>query len=140
MQKLKKHSKIFFLITILMVMLGTNNLIAQESEVIQKSSTFMWFGALELPFLFLALIFSFITANALKGGIFGRGMLFVAWGFLVMAIGHLHMQIEHFFHINLFGKIFGEIFGTLLWFIALIITWTLSGLGFYNIFKASKGG
>ena len=39
-----------------------------------------WFGVMELPFLFIAVLFAFLTAHALKGG-FGKGMTFMAWGF-----------------------------------------------------------
>ena len=98
-----------------------------------------WFGLLEFPFLFLCVFFAFKTASALKGGVFGKGMNLMAWGFLVMAVGHLHMQVDHFFSFNLFNTLLGNIGGSLAWFIALVVTWTLSGLGFYNIYKASKG-
>lgn len=97
------------------------------------------FGVLELPFLFVCIFFAFRTASALKGGIFGKGMTLMAWGFLVMAIGHLHMQIDHFTGYNLFNQLLGNTMGQVVWYIALVITWTLSGLGFYNIYKASKG-
>lgn len=97
------------------------------------------FGALELPFLFVCIFFAFKTASALKGGVFGKGMTLMAWGFLVMAVGHLHMQIDHFFDYNLFNRLMGVTIGRIAWFIALVVTWTLSGLGFYNIYKASKG-
>lgn len=99
----------------------------------------MTFGLLELPFLFLCVVFAFLTANALKGGRFGSGMMYMAYGFLVMAIGHLHMQIHHLFHVNIFNELLGETFGQVFWFIALIITWSLSGYGFYKIYKAAKG-
>jgi len=98
-----------------------------------------WFGVMELPFLFIAVFFAFLTANALKGGRFGKGMTYMAWGFLVMAVGHLHMQIEHYYGINIFKSILGQMSGTVAWFIALIVTWGLSGMGFYSIYKASKG-
>lgn len=74
-----------------------------------------WFRIIEIPFLLIAVIFGFLTASALKGGIFGRGMSLAAWGFLVMAVGHLHMQVEHFFHLNLFAKIFDNVMGGLVW-------------------------
>jgi hypothetical protein len=99
-----------------------------------------WFGVMELPFLFISVFFAFLTAYALRGGKFGKGMTFMAWGFLVMAIGHLHMQIEHYYGFNLFKSILGQLSGSIAWFIALIVTWGLSGLGFYSIYKASKGG
>ena len=98
------------------------------------------FGLLELPFLVLCVAFAFLTAGNLRGGIFGNGMMLIAWGFLVMGVGHLHMQIEHFFNLNIFNSLLGPFLGRFAWFFALIATWTLSGLGFYRIFKASRGG
>ncbi|BDD01109.1 hypothetical protein [Persicobacter psychrovividus] len=95
-------------------------------------------GSLELPFLLIAVVFSFLTANRLKGGKFGTGMQFMAWGFLVMAVGHLHMQIDHFYGFNLFNTLLGEVAGSIAWFVALIITWGLSSTGFYKIYHASK--
>jgi hypothetical protein len=99
-----------------------------------------WFGVMELPFLFIAVFFAFMTANTMKGGKFGRGMQYMAWGFVVMAVGHLHMQIEHFYGFNLFKFVLGQISGSIAWFIALVLTWGLSGMGFYSIYKAGKGG
>ncbi|GJM63120.1 hypothetical protein [Persicobacter diffluens] len=95
-------------------------------------------GGMELPFLGIALIFSFLTANRLKGGRFGAGMQLMAWGFLVMAIGHLHMQVDHFYGFNLFNTLFGAVGGQIAWFLALMVTWGLSGFGFYKIYHASK--
>jgi hypothetical protein len=105
----------------------------------QSSNMGYWFGVMELPFLFISVFFAFLTAYALKGGKFGRGMTYMAWGFLVMAIGHLHMQIEHYYGFNLFKSLLGQISGSIAWFAALIVTWGLSGLGFYSIYRASKG-
>ena len=93
---------------------------------------------MELPFLFITVIFAFLTASALNGGKFGKGMYLVAWGFLVMAVGHLHMQVEHFYGFNLFKSVLGDTAGAVAWFIALVMTWGLSSLGFYSIYKASK--
>ncbi|HMI61086.1 MAG TPA: hypothetical protein VK518_09265 [Puia sp.] len=97
-----------------------------------------WFGIMELPFLFIAVFFAFLTAYALRGGRFGKGMTYMAWGFLVMAVGHLHMQIEHYYGFNLFKSLLGQVSGSIVWFVALILTWGLSGLGFYSIYKASR--
>lgn len=96
------------------------------------------FGLLELPFLVIAIVFSFMTAKNLKGGKFGSGMNLLAWGFLVMAIGHIHMQVDHLFQFNLFNELMGETMGRYAWYAALILTWGLSAFGFYKIFKASK--
>jgi hypothetical protein len=97
------------------------------------------FGIMELPFLFIAVFFAFMTAGSLKGGRFGKGMQYMAWGFLVMAIGHLHMQIEHNYGYNILQSLLGQTNGQVAWFVALMLTWGLSGMGFYSIYKASKG-
>jgi hypothetical protein len=109
------------------------------AAVVHTSNANYWFGMMELPFLFIAVLFAFLTAYACRGGKFGRGMTLMAWGFLVMAVGHLHMQIEHYYGINIFKTLLGQMSGSVAWFIALILTWGLSGLGFWSIYKASKG-
>ena len=97
------------------------------------------FDLFELPFLFLSLIFAFLTARELKGGIFGRGMWLLAWGFLIMAIGHLHMQVDMHFGFNLFESLLGATGGSIAWGLALMLTWALSGVGLYQMYRASKG-
>src|SRR5580698_10679828 len=108
------------------------------ANAVHASNMSYWFGVMELPFLFIAVFFAFLTAHALRGGRFGKGMTYMAWGFLVMAVGHLHMQIEHYYGINIFKTLLGQIGGSIGWFAALILTWGLSGLGFWSIYKASK--
>ncbi|MEM7368651.1 MAG: hypothetical protein AAF587_08595 [Bacteroidota bacterium] len=98
----------------------------------------VWFGILELPFLLVCIYFSFRTAASLKGGIFGNGMKLLAWGFLVMAIGHLNMQMSHHFGFDLFVWAFPDPLDTIFWYLALITTWFLSALGFIRIYHASK--
>lgn len=100
----------------------------------------VWFGLLELPFLFLCIFYCFKTSIALRGGIFSRGMKYLAWGFVVMALGHIAMQVHHIFGYDVFRDLLGHTFGSLLWFIALSITWGLSAIGFYSIYKVSKKG
>ncbi len=97
-------------------------------------------GLLELPFLLIAVFFAFRTASALKGGVFGRGMLLIALGALVMAIGHLHMQVNAMWGVDMFGAVFGNTLGLVVWVVALVITWGLTGAGFYSIYKASRAG
>ena len=97
-----------------------------------------WFGLLELPFLFIAVYFAFRTSQALRGGVFGRGMALIAWGLFVMGVGHLHMQIELNFGLDLFGTLFGTTGGLVAWVVALIATWSLSMLGFRNIYNSSR--
>lgn len=99
-----------------------------------------WFALAELPFLFLTVLFGFLTAAVLKGGRFGEGMVLIAWGSLVMGIGHIHMQIYNLLGTNLLDSLFGKTGGGILWFVALICAWALSGTGFYYIYSASKGG
>lgn len=96
------------------------------------------FGLIELPFLIIAIVFSFLTAKRLKGGRFGSGMQLLAWGFLIMAVGHLHMQIASIYNYNLFNTLLGEVGGRAAWFVALVATWGLSALGFLKIYKASS--
>jgi len=134
-------SALVLLCLILPIFLG-----AQTTEPHDHSSgsdqldSVFWFGVLELPFLFLCVYYSFKTASALKGGIFGQGMNYLAWGFLVMAVGHIAMQVQHIFHYDIFRDTLGQILGNTAWFIALIITWGLSAIGFYRIYKVSKSG
>ncbi len=97
-----------------------------------------WFGILELPFLSVCIFYSFKTAGKLKGGNFGAGMMFLAWGFLVMGIGHLSMQITSIFGLDIFNLLFGKTLGQIIWFVALMTTWCLSAIGFYKIYQASK--
>lgn len=97
-----------------------------------------WSSFLELPFLFIAVFFAFRTAGALRGGALGRGMNLMAWGFLIMGIGHLHMEVDRTFHYNLLADVFGSQGGAVVWISALVMTWALSGLGFYHIYKVSK--
>lgn len=105
----------------------------------QKLSSFeVLFALAELPFLFLAVFFALATAAALKGGAFGRGMRLIAWGFLVMAFGHLHMLVERLMGINIFASLFGASGGAIVWIIALISSWTLSWLGFRSMYTAGR--
>ncbi len=130
----------YFLLTSVLFLMS-QALFAQEHNNAHSSSAFgaeQIFGLLEMPFLAIGLVFSFLTATRLKGGKFGSGMMLLAWGFVVMALGHLHMQIAHIFDYNIFKNIFGGTLGNYIWFIALILTWGLSALGFYKIYKASK--
>lgn len=101
-------------------------------------STSLILGVLELPFLLLCVYFAFRTAMALKGGVFGRGMMLLAAGFSVMAVGHAHMQLEHYLGLNLFDTLLGQTAGHVAWITALVITWALSGIGFYQILRASR--
>ena len=97
-----------------------------------------WFGIVELPFMLLSVFFAFATALQLKNGKFAKGMKFLAWGFLVMAVGHLHMQVEQFTGVNLFAKLLGENGGRIIWSVALLATWGFSALGLYYVYRASS--
>lgn len=97
-----------------------------------------WTGIIELPFLLLSVFFAFATAAKMRDGKFGKGMRLMAWGFLVMAVGHLHMQVQQFTGINAFETLLGKTMGSLVWSLALLVTWGLSALGLYHIYSASK--
>lgn len=96
------------------------------------------FGTLELPFLFTAVLLAFMVAIKLRDSAFGRGMLYVAWGFVVMAIGHIHMLIEQSAHVNLLDSFLGVLWGPIVWIVALMVTWALSAYGFLQIYWAAK--
>ncbi|MCK8522142.1 hypothetical protein M0D21_11215 [Aquimarina sp. D1M17] len=132
--------KIYYFLSTLGIFLLPQSAFAQDHNTHSTAglNAEQIFGLLEMPFLAIALIFSFLTATKLKGGKFGSGMTLLAWGFVVMALGHLHMQIAHIFNYNIFKNLFGETPGNYIWFVALILTWGLSALGFYKIYKASK--
>jgi hypothetical protein len=149
-QQLRRLCILFFTLAAGLA-LSISKLQAQEIYTVEQIGTLLpdlrirfgptqWFALFEIPVLCMTIFFSFLTADALKGGLLGRGMNLVAWGFLVMAVGHLHMQVEHLFHYNLFTGLFGKPGGSIAWFTALTITWGLLGVGFYSIYKASKVG
>ncbi len=96
-----------------------------------------WFSLLELPFLLLGVVFAFITARALRGGAFGTGMLYIAIGTLIMGVGHLSMTANSLWGFNVFDFLFGNTVGPIVFVVALILTWGLTGFGFYRILKAS---
>jgi hypothetical protein len=104
----------------------------------EPSLTDHWYSIIEIPALLAAVVFGFLTARALRGGRLGTGMQLIAWGFLVMAVGHMHMQGEAIFGFNLFSVIFGSAGGEVVWIAALLVTWTLTGLGFFRLYQASS--
>lgn len=136
---MKPLNKPLTLVTCIFVfVLFSPSLYGQSDGSMNNMSPVMLFGIFELPILFLCVFYSFKTAQALKGGIFGTGMNYLAWGFLVMAVGHIAMQIHNLFMYDVFRDPFGPTLGNVLWFIALIVTWGLSAFGFYSIYKVSK--
>ncbi|MFY0601248.1 MAG: hypothetical protein JXR03_16345 [Cyclobacteriaceae bacterium] len=58
--------------------------------------------------------------------------------FLVLAVHHLYTQVGHHFKYHLFNHLLGKTSGTFIMFIALAITWKLSALDSYQIWKANK--
>ncbi|HET8655075.1 MAG TPA: hypothetical protein VFL93_06145 [Longimicrobiaceae bacterium] len=97
-----------------------------------------WYGMLEIPLLVVAVAFGFLTARALRGGRLGAGMSLIAWGLLVMAVGHLHMEAEALFGINVFDLVLGHTGGQVAWVAALAVTWALTAFGFYRLYRASS--
>jgi hypothetical protein len=101
-------------------------------------NSFVGFGLLELPFLFVAIVYSLRTASALRGGVFGRGMMLMAGGLVVMACGHVLMMLDMVFHTNVLAAVFGVALGGVLWVVALLASWALMGSGFHSIYRASR--
>lgn len=97
-----------------------------------------FFGVMELPFLFITVFFAFRTAQVLEGGVFGKGMRLMAWGFLVMSIGHLNMQLVRFTGTNILNDLIGVAAASTIWAGLLIGTWALTGYGLYSIYRAGK--
>jgi len=95
-------------------------------------------SALELPFLLIAVFFAFRTAAAMQGGVFGKGMMWVAIGSTVMAIGHINLAVNSIWGINLINLLFGDQIGPIVFVIALVLTWAFSGYGFYLFYKTSR--
>ena len=140
MESLKRSN--WYLWYMVVLLLFSGELAGQPSEVIASGSKenfnlAIWFGLLEFPFLILCIFYCFKTSAVLRGGIFGKGMKYLAWGFVVMAVGHIAMQIHHICGFDVFRDVLGHLFGSLLWFVALSITWGLSAIGFYRIYTAS---
>src|SRR2546430_17096550 len=115
---MKKIIALPFLLILLLLLFNLSLFAQGNCSLIQVSNASVamegykisyWSGIMEFPFLIISVFFAFATARALKGGRFGKGMNLIAWGFLVMAIGHLHMQVEHFYGFNIFKHILGEI-------------------------------
>lgn len=67
-------------------------------------------------------------------------MNYLVWGFLVMVVGYIVMQIQYIFNYDVFCDILGNFMGNIVWFIVLIIIWGLFVIGFYRIYKVSKSG
>jgi hypothetical protein len=115
--------------------------LAQQHDMAMDHHGFdlpMLLSLCEIPFLAVALLYSWRTAGAMQGGIFGRGMGLIAAGLLVMAIGHLLMLVHTALGIDLLDVLFGGRFGSVLWVIALVASWGLTGTGFHSIYKASR--
>jgi hypothetical protein len=97
-----------------------------------------WFGIIELPFLLVSVFFAFATAHKFRNTRLGKGMRYLAWSFVVMAVGHLHMQVEQFTGINIFKSLLGPNAGLITWSIALLATWGLSAAGLYSIYNVGR--
>ncbi len=138
MKNITTSTKAILLFTFLGLLSFSSNAQGHNAHSEHELGLDFWFGLLELPFLVVCVVYAFLTSNQMKDGKFGSGMNLLAWGFIVMAIGHMHMQIDHFFGVNIFNNIFGDSLGSIIWVTALIVTWTLSAIGFVRIYRASK--
>ncbi|MEQ9263223.1 MAG: hypothetical protein RLP14_08685 [Owenweeksia sp.] len=82
-------------LTLLLFAAGTVGLNAHTTTHSGTNHDFNpWFSLLEIPFLIAVAGLSFIVVSALRGGELGKGISLMARGFLIMAIRHIHMQVE----------------------------------------------
>src|SRR5437667_5791382 len=94
-----------------------------------------WFAVLEMPFLLVAIIFGFLIAKSVRSSLIGRGMIFIALGFLVMAIGHIILMADQLLKENILVEFLGQAGGAWAWLMALCTSWLFYGLGFVEIYK-----
>ncbi len=102
------------------------------------------FQLLEIPILFLTVLFAVVAAISLQSKEkvidkkkISKGMLALAIGYIIMGVGHLVMQTNRLMNTNVFNSLFGDTGGTFAWYIALILTWSSSCIGFYWIIQSS---
>jgi len=124
------------LFSVLLLLLSPRSA-ASQAHASRPGGVQDWLALAELPALAIAVVFGFLTAHALRGGRLGAGMTLIAWGFLVMAVGHVTMQVEMLFGINLFSALLGARGGQVAWVVALVVTWGLTGTGFFRLYRAS---
>src|SRR3989339_391457 len=93
------------------------------------------FSLLELPALITAVIFGFLTAAEFRGGMLGKGMKYLAAGFLVMGFNHVHLQLIAFFRFDVLFKIFGASGADIAFFTLLITSWILLAAGFAELYR-----
>lgn len=123
-------------LTTLLVLFLPRSLGAQP-HAMEPDAARHWLSLVEIPVLATAVVFGFLTARALRGGRLGTGMRLIAWGFLVMAVGHLSMQIEALTGVSPIAALLGRRGGQAAWVVALVATWTLTATGFYRLYRAS---
>ena len=96
-----------------------------------------FYYVLEVPFIITATVMSFIITRRFKGRPFGLAMLFLAWSFLVMGIGHILLLLNSFGYAIL-EEILGDAVADLSILLALISTWLLAIISFSLILKADR--
>ncbi len=92
---------------------------------------------IELPFLILAVALGIISTRYHVTGALKTGIVYIVAGLVIMSIGHLHMQVEHIWGINIFRSVLGETAGKAIWAMALIISWSMSAYGFRSLTLSS---
>ena len=97
-----------------------------------------WFGIVELIFLATCIYYAFKTANRLKGGVFGSGMIHIAWGFVILGVGHLISQLAYIFEADLMALILKQQQGLITELLIFVFAWGVIILGFMKIFQATR--
>ncbi len=134
------------LIAIIILWLNFTYLAVAQSKPINEalSGAVIWFQLIEIPTIFLTVIFAVVAAISLRSTEqiidkkkMSRGMFALAIGYIIMGIGHLVLQANRLMNINVFNSLFGDTGGVIAWYTALILTWSSSSSGFYWIIHSS---
>lgn len=97
-----------------------------------------WFGFVEIVFLVVCIYYSFKTARKLKGGVFGSGMIHIAWGFVILGIGHVISQLAYIFEVDLLALILKQQQGKITEILIFVFAWGVITLGFMKIYQMTK--
>ncbi len=117
--------------------------VAQPTSKLLLKAAFH-FQLIEIPVLFITVTFAVLAATLLRSTKqvvdirkISRGMFALAVGYIIMGIGHLVMQANRLFSIDVFDSLFGNAGGPIAWYTTLVFIWISSSLGFYWIIQSS---
>ena len=97
-----------------------------------------WLGFIEFPFLFASIFYSFKTADAFRGSKLGDGAHLLAYGFIIMTLSQVNLQLRTFFELDMLAWIFSPNVSGIVWFLGLIAMWALFAMGVFRIYQSHK--